>query len=85
VSITILPLLRVLRVLRIIKLVPKAKGLRLMLATLTWSLPALVNIGGVLLFIMYIYVSRPPRDTRQVDPHACCLDLTLDQSTSLNI
>ena len=54
---TILPLLRVLRVLRIIKLVPKAKGLQLMMATLLWSLPALMNVASVLLLFMFIYVS----------------------------
>eukprot|EP00798_Chlamydomonas_sp_ICE-L_P030252 gene30252-35240_t len=48
-------LLRVLRVLRIIKLVPKAKGLRMMLETLYWSLPALGNVATVLLLWVYIY------------------------------
>ena len=57
-DVTILPLLRVLRVLRIIKLVPKARGLQLMLTTLLWSLPALLNVATVLLLFMYIYVSQ---------------------------
>ena len=46
-NLAILPLLRVLRVLRIFKLVPKAKGLRMMLQTLVWSLPALGNVATV--------------------------------------
>ena len=56
-NLTIMPLLRVLRVLRIFKLIPKAKGLRAMMMTLLWSLPALVNVGSVLLMLMYVYVS----------------------------
>ncbi len=54
-------LLRVLRAFRIVKLVPKARGLKLMLTTLMWSLPALFNVAMVLLLFMYIYVS----------PHVC--------------
>jgi len=54
-SLTFLPLLRVLRVLRIFKLIPKAKGLRTMLMTLLWSLPALGNVGAVLFMFMFIY------------------------------
>jgi hypothetical protein len=57
-DLTIMPLLRVLRVLRIIKLVPKARGLKLMMTTLLWSLPALFNVAIVMLLFMYIYVSR---------------------------
>jgi len=57
-DLTILPLLRVLRVLRIIKLVPKARGLKLMLATLTWSLPALFNVASVMFLFMFIYVRK---------------------------
>ncbi len=56
-SLAIMPLLRVLRVLRIIKLIPKAKGLRMMMTTLLWSGPALLNVGAVLLMFMFIYVS----------------------------
>ena len=55
-DVTILPLLRVLRVLRIIKLVPKAKGLKTMMMTLMWSLPALFNVATVLFLFMFIYV-----------------------------
>lgn len=51
----VLRLLRVLRVLRIFKLVPKAKGLRMMLQTLMWSLPALGNVATVLLMFMFVY------------------------------
>ncbi len=53
----ILPLLRVLRVLRIFKLIPKAKGLKIMVTVLMWSLPALFNVATVLLLFMFIYVS----------------------------
>ena len=52
-----LPLLRVFRVLRIIRLVPRARGIRLVLATLLWSLPAMLNVAAVLFLVMYIFVS----------------------------
>ena len=55
--VTILTLLRVVRVLRIVKLVPKAKGLKTMMMTLMWSLPALFNVATVLFLFMFIYVS----------------------------
>ena len=55
-DLTILTLLRVLRVLRIIKLVPKTRGLKLMLSTLMWSLPALLNVATVMFLFMFIYV-----------------------------
>ena len=60
-------MLRVLRVLRIIKLVPKASGLRTMMMTLLWSLPALFNVAMVLFLFMFIYVSRP----------LCCIRLLI--------
>ncbi|GAX82517.1 hypothetical protein CEUSTIGMA_g9944.t1 [Chlamydomonas eustigma] len=54
-NLTILTLLRTLRVLRIFKLIPKARGLKMMMMTLLWSLPALMNVGAVLLLCMYIF------------------------------
>lgn len=50
-----LPLLRVLRVVRIFRLIPKAKGLRTLLQTLMFSLPALGNVGSVLFLFFFIY------------------------------
>lgn len=55
---TILPLLRALRVLRVVKIVPQARGVRMLLLTLLWSVPALVNVGAVLLLTMFVYVSN---------------------------
>ncbi|GAX76997.1 hypothetical protein CEUSTIGMA_g4444.t1 [Chlamydomonas eustigma] len=52
---TIVTLLRVLRVLRIFKLIPKARGLKLMITAMMWSLPALLNVACVLLLFMYIF------------------------------
>ncbi|GAX83897.1 hypothetical protein CEUSTIGMA_g11321.t1, partial [Chlamydomonas eustigma] len=54
-NISIIPLLRVLRVLRIFKLIPKARGLKLMITALLWSVPALLNVASVLLLFMYIF------------------------------
>eukprot|EP00892_Ulva_mutabilis_P001295 jgi/Ulvmu1/11166/UM072_0002.1 len=48
-------LLRVFRVARIFRLVPKAKGLRTLLQTLVFSLPALVNVGSVFFLFMFIF------------------------------
>ena len=41
---------------RIFKLIPKAKGLKTMMMTLMWSLPALFNVATVLFLFMFIYV-----------------------------
>lgn len=43
--------------LRIVKLVPKARSLRRVFMTLLLSLPAIGNVGIVLLAIMFMYVS----------------------------
>eukprot|EP00898_Chlorokybus_atmophyticus_P005123 jgi/Chlat1/5611/Chrsp369S00415 len=51
----ILSLLRILRVARIFRLIPRAKGLKALFQTLVFSLPALVNVGSVLLLFMFIY------------------------------
>ncbi len=50
-----LPVLRALRVLRTLRLVPKWRGLQALLRTLYFSLPALANVGSVLLLLMYVY------------------------------
>ena len=55
-----LPLLRVLRVLRLPKLIPRARGLRLMLLTLLWSMPAFINFFAVFFLFMSIYVGAGP-------------------------
>jgi hypothetical protein len=54
-NLEVLPLLRVLRLVRVFRLIPKAEGLRNLLQTLVFSLPALGNIGGVLLLFFFIY------------------------------
>ncbi len=54
-TLSFLPLLRVLRVLRIFRLIPKAKGLRSLLQTLLFSLPALANVGSVLFLFFFVY------------------------------
>jgi hypothetical protein len=43
------------RILRIIRLVKRAKNLNLIFNTFIASLPALFNVGGLLLLILYIY------------------------------
>ena len=50
-----LPLLRAFRVLRVIKIIPKAKGLRMMILTLYWCIPSLINVGSVFFLVMFIY------------------------------
>ena len=50
-----LPLLRMLRVVRVFRLIPKAKGLRTLLQTLVFSLPALGNVGSVLFLFFFVY------------------------------
>ncbi|GAX86028.1 hypothetical protein CEUSTIGMA_g13443.t1 [Chlamydomonas eustigma] len=54
-NLTILTVLRSLRVLRIFKIIPKARGLKMMMTTLLWSLPALMNVATVLLLFMYTF------------------------------
>ena len=48
-------LLRVLRVARIFRLIPKAKGLKTLFETLVISLPALINVGSVLILFFFIF------------------------------
>ncbi len=54
-SIVFLPLMRILRVIRLPKLIPKAKGLRMMMMTLYWSLPAFLNFFSVFFLLIFIY------------------------------
>lgn len=48
-------LLRVARVARLVRLIPKAKGLRTLVQTLVFSLPALFNVGAVLFMFIFIF------------------------------
>ena len=52
---TLLRVVRVFRIGRVLRLVKAAKGIRKLLFALIISLPALINIGALLLLIMYIY------------------------------
>ena len=47
--------LRVFRVARVLRLVKRAKGLRTLLQTLLFSLPALFNVGSVLFLFFFIF------------------------------
>lgn len=46
---------RAFRILRVVRLIKKAKNLNLMFNTFVVSLPALFNIGGLLLLLLYLY------------------------------
>ena len=50
-----LAMLRVFRVARVLRLVKRAKGLRTLLQTLVFSLPALFNVGSVLFLFFFIF------------------------------
>jgi len=50
-----LNMLRIFRVARIFRLIPKAKGLRTLFQTLLVSLPALGNVGSVLVLFFFIF------------------------------
>lgn len=52
---SILRSFRVFRVARILRIIQMAKGIRRLLYTLICSLPALINIGTLLLLLVYIY------------------------------
>ncbi|KAG2451635.1 hypothetical protein HYH02_003415 [Chlamydomonas schloesseri] len=54
-NLSFMPVLRVLRVVRVLRLVRTAKGMQKLLATLISSLPALANVGGVMLLFFFIY------------------------------
>lgn len=46
---------RLFRVLRVLRLVKRAKGVRKMLRTLRFALPAILNVGGILLLLLVVY------------------------------
>ena len=52
---TLLRVLRVFRVLRIVRLLKSAKGLRDLLMTMVYSIPALINVGSLLFLVFFIY------------------------------
>jgi hypothetical protein len=52
---TLLRVLRVLRVLRILRLLKNLKGLRDLVFTLILAFPGLINVGALLLLVMFIY------------------------------
>lgn len=54
-NVSVVSLLRVFRVARIFRLIPKAKGLRTLFQTLVFSLPALFNVGSVLILFFFIF------------------------------
>ena len=54
-EVPVVGLLRILRVARIFRLIPKAKGLKTLFNTLVVSLPALVNVGSVLMLFFWIF------------------------------
>jgi hypothetical protein len=47
--------IRALRITRVLKFVQKAKQIRVIIDTFTYTLPALTNIGGLLLLFLYIF------------------------------
>ncbi|GLC39690.1 Caveolin-2 [Pleodorina starrii] len=54
-AISFMPVLRVLRVVRVIRLIRRATGVQRLLMTLVYSLPALVNVGGIMLLFFSMY------------------------------
>lgn len=48
-------LLRIFRIARILRLIPRARGLRTLIQTLLFSLPALWNVGSVLFMFFFIF------------------------------
>ena len=48
-------LFRAFRVFRVIRLIKRAKSLRIMFTTLVVTLPALINVGGLLLLLIFLY------------------------------
>ncbi len=49
--------IRTVSVIRVLKLIPRVQGLNMMMQTFFWSIPALFNVGSVLMLLMFIYVS----------------------------
>eukprot|EP00127_Corallochytrium_limacisporum_P001923 Clim_evm78s88 gene=Clim_evmTU78s88 len=54
-NLNILRVVRILRALRILRLVRSAQGIRRLMMTLLYSLPALMNIGTLLTLVIFIY------------------------------
>ncbi|GLC45300.1 Caveolin-2 [Pleodorina starrii] len=54
-NVSFMPVLRVLRVARVVRLVRNANGMQKLLRTLVNSLPALANVGGVMLLFFFIF------------------------------
>ncbi|KXZ52368.1 hypothetical protein GPECTOR_9g412 [Gonium pectorale] len=54
-NLSFMPVLRVLRVVRVIRIIRRAKGLQRLLVTLLYSLPALGNVGGVMLLFFFCF------------------------------
>jgi hypothetical protein len=50
-----LPLLRMLRVARMFRLIPRARGLNVLMKTLVFSIPALANVGSVLFLFLFVF------------------------------
>lgn len=50
-----LPLLRMLRVARMFRLIPRARGLNVLMQTLVFSIPALANVGSVLFLFLFVF------------------------------
>ena len=48
-------IIRAFRISRILRLVKRAKNLRLIFNTFVFTLPALANVGGLLLLLLYLY------------------------------
>ena len=48
-------IIRAFRISRIFRLVKRAKNLRLVFNTFVFTIPALVNVGGLLLLLLYLY------------------------------
>lgn len=48
-------LFRAFRIFRVLRLIKRAKSLRIMFTTLVVTLPALVNVGGLLLLLIFLY------------------------------
>jgi hypothetical protein len=55
ISPTFLRVLRLVRVVRVLRLVKRAKGIRTLLLTLLFSGPALINIGSLLVLMMFVF------------------------------
>lgn len=47
--------IRALRISRVLKFISKAKSIRVIIDTFTYTLPALTNIGGLLVLFLYIF------------------------------